>query len=224
MKRTTVFIFFMICSLSLLFGNISSVKAYNFDPSVEVGDEIVYEYYSDIYDLELITHVMVNVTDITDVADNATVIEGILYGSVNGGDSFDAAEQGPMNLATLIDYSLNHSSPIDEGDFFVVPGHKIGTYVVEINAALSSGTATSIKNDYGIEITGSPDVNKTMVYNKDGIVTTYHRTDDEGIRNFDIYSINGRRYTIPGYPIIIIIGFMILGALGIYLIKFRKKS
>jgi hypothetical protein len=223
MKRTTIYSLFAIFTLIILIGSISNVHAYNFESGVEVGDEIVYEYESNLLDLEQITHVKVVIDEIKDSGDNATIISATLFGSNNGGESYDAATQDIPDIATLMNYSLDPAHPIIEGDFFVVPGTKIGLYVSEINAAIPSGTASSINNDYGIEIVDSPDANKTLIYDENGICIKSHRADPD-TRFFDIYSINGRRYnTIPGYSVFLVIGFIVLGIVGIFFVQLRKK-
>jgi hypothetical protein len=224
MKRTTIFLLLLVCLIPVSIMCVSNVSAYNYDPGVNVGDEIVYTFNSTSPTYQDVTHLKINVTTITDGV-NVTVIDGYIDFSEDGGVNY-GYETGATELAILQDYSPNPEVIFDDLQFFIVPGTKIGDFTADIQALLTSGTATSIERGYGMEISGSMDINRIQVYDKNGILTKLWNNDTY-IYEANILSINGETYTppvIPGYPTLFVVGFMLLGIIGIYLVKMHKKT
>ena len=205
---------------AILYGK---VNAYNYEPPVEVGDEIVYTYHSTSPSYQNFTHLKMNVTEIEDTTSN-TKINGYVLGSEDNRKTYEILYFDTP--AVLMNYSLSPITPIGSMNIFVVPGTKIGDYAEEITAILFSGTATSIENGYGIKIVNSTVLfngNRTVVYDEEGILIKY-RYESTYLYEFDIFSINGKRYSIPGYSTLLIIGFMLLSVLGLYFTVLKKKS
>ena len=223
MKRKTIFLLILVAMVPFSIICMRNVSAYNYDPGVNVGDELVYTFNGTSPTYQDVTHFKINVTTITDAV-NVTVIEGYIDHSEDGGVNY-GYETSALELAILKDYSLNPEHIFDDLQFFVVPGTKIGDYQTDIQALLTSGTATSIENGYGMNISDSTDINRVQVYDKNGILTKYWNNDTY-IYDVNIYSINGEIYkppAIPGYPMAFVIGFTLLGILGIYISRFRKN-
>jgi hypothetical protein len=217
-KRNILLLILVVLPFSLIC--INGVSAYNFDSPVEVGDILIYKYSSTSTTYGNVTHMEVNITEIVDVL-GTTVIRGISTGSQDGGNTFDYLPH-LSDLATLQNYSLDPIDLIDDLHLFVVPGTQVGNYADEIEPLLSAGTATSTNNGLGIKIENCPDINKTLIFNEDGIITKYYN-QDINIYELDLFSINGERYFIPGYPVLLVFSFTFIGILAVYFTKIHKN-
>ncbi len=76
MKRKTIFLLILIALLPFSILCMKNVKAYNFEPGVQVGDILIYKYSSTSATCQDVTHLQVNVTEIMDGV-GTTIIRGM---------------------------------------------------------------------------------------------------------------------------------------------------
>ena len=200
------------------------VRALNYIPGVEIDDELIWmteEWYTTGQSVEFLKYV---VSDISD-SDEVTIVRGIRYVS---DDNIDYIEYSEYPMGYLTDYSL-YPTPL-LGDEIIIPRTRVMDYEEDLLSYIGSEyKITSLKSGYGMRIEyddPSYVFSYLRVYNRQGILERFDVKYEDGEEfQTQLYSINGRRYTsIPGYPTYLIIGFSLIGMLGILLTIKRKQK
>lgn len=207
MKRVHFWAILGIMTFSIIFGA-APVKAYVYTPSVEVGDEIIWEYQTELTPNDENYYLKHKITTINDYNDSTT--------AVFANESLCEKDGTPLwliqnkTVGVLEDYVQKGSI----GDIvlqklsYIVPGFKVGLYTDDFAEDPNWGNFTykSINRGYGIEIeiTGlyMPLTRITCVYTKSGILEKYYEVEVDGTRDrrCDLYSINGEKFRkIPGF-------------------------
>ena len=223
----------IICAISV---GLIDVKAWNYTPSVAVGDELVYESESfregytefgtidrgytkyliaSIQDEMNYTFIVANISSSEDNKNYTLEIDGYTVGILGN------YSEAPVFLLQGI---------------LLIPGTRIFDYVGELYEYFEGEcNLTSLDSGYGIKIEYvDPHLGAYMAertFNNEGISEkTKFRYEnlfgDEGeyYGNSKLYSINGKRYSIPGYPWYLVLIFSMVGLVGIFIYTKRKKS
>jgi len=196
--------------------NISKVHALNYTPSVEVGDELVWRNEVEYQGETTVTYYKYNITSIEDESEK-TLVNASMYSSEDNVNYIFVLNR---TLGTLQDYSSDECSLY--GDRIIIPGTKVGDYL-EAFVDPFGFTVSSIKRGMGVKMERSGD-RREIEFNEDGIQVrysyegTYYLNADKSERL--LYSINEELYeykSIPGYSVLLIIGFSIIGLVGLFL-------
>lgn len=222
---------FAILSIILFFGffmQIGLVQGYNYEPSVNVGDELIWKsrtsHNNGSIDEQYTRHL---ITSIVDVNETSTEVK------VNVSSSADNIAYQDQEVNTtygiLEDYDEYPIFILSRLYHYIVPGTKIGDYIGYFLQPTPYWDVPldSIERGYGIKFTQDNGDKTVLVFNKKGILEKYEFYNASLGENFDqnLFSINGEIYsskTIPGYSI-----WMVLGWCGVFfgaIITKNKKS
>jgi hypothetical protein len=226
---------FLLVALSCISASIVEGCALNYTPSVDIGDELIYkgESYQEGYTEEGIMDKHFEKYLITRIEDqdNFTTIFANISESEDNKNYSQIINDYP--LAVLADYRVEPQYLIST--ILLVPGTRIFDYVIEIYEYFNGEcNITKIQNGYGITLEyvhyDLGPIRNTVIYNQDGILEVlefrYADLFDDGeyFGNYHLFSINGKRYDIPGFPWYLILIFTFVSILGIFLKVKKRKS
>ena len=230
MKRACCWTCLVVLITISSFG-VATVSAFHFNPGVEVGDEIIWEFQAEYLSNDQTHYIKHDVTAIYDSDESTT--EVCVNGSITQSDGSYLLSVTNGTRGVLEDYVQKDSvgDAIFGVHWYIVPEMKIGLFTTYYK--WENTTFTSINNDYGMEISDIhlsipyPQYTKvTVKYTKSGILEKFHGEDELGtrLRKIDLYSINGKKYReIPGFSVPIVLFGLFSGIIGLIAI-IRKKN
>jgi hypothetical protein len=212
------------------FLGISAVAALQYTPGVKVGDEIVWEMQTEYLSYTCyVKHDIIAIYDFNESRTEVRVNESYTQSDETYLLSIQNGTRG-----VLEDYVQQDS--IDDiilGYYwYIVPGTKIGLYVdyFSNDPNWENSTFTSINDGYGMEINDNSHpfgqfTHITCIYTENGILEKFY--GEKGVdyfRNYDLYSINGKKYhTIPGFSVPIVLIGLFSGIIGLSVLKRKWK-
>ncbi len=188
--------------------SITPISAENVKPSVEIGDELIYDAYMVGEFDEGYNYWKANITNIiNETNDGMTNVLFDIYTSTTTTSWNDTPEYPDEDRYVLTNVT-EIVDAIDENPYFpsilVKPGLKIGNFATELETLLTPHfntpvTGFSINNSYGVRFEISYPTNNISleyVYNEDGIllwcqtIEEYENSEDNSIVQLRILTIN----------------------------------
>jgi hypothetical protein len=215
-NRNLIILLSSIIILSIIF---TPVEAYNYDPGIETGDEIVWIIkHNDVFQ----NYVMNEIAVIGDYG-SETKIFGYVSEATNG--NFVTYIEEQQLLSILGDYTENPDYFFDWA--FIPNGTQIADYIdiFEANEILGSGaTYESIYTGYGINCTTSEGEIYVLRFSTRGILS-YRETNSGSSKHVvELDSINGVPYHQIGIKsTVIITSFLTTVIIIIFFRRIRLK-
>jgi len=231
MRKRFHFLWFtiLIAYGNIFCGLLIAVGVSSCGPEIKVGDNIVWKEYNEgeFYFDENLNGLFYNKYIITQIIDeeNDTVVYADHYRSVNSKKDFSFKEN--REIGRYCNYSIDPSRYfVLQYKYIIIPGTKIADYIDRIKAVMEEGVqVSSIKNGYGIKIRfddAYASITQIVHFNEEGFLFKWSYRSGNDLMLFQLYSINGDRYYIPSFPWYAILGFSIIGMIGIFLRKKRE--
>ena len=227
-KNSRIFLVACIFLFLCFFTQMKLVQGYNYDPSVNVGDELIWKsrtsHNNGSIDEQYSKHLITSIIDIDGISTEVKV------NSSSSADNIDYHHQEEnTTYGVLENYDEYPIFILSRLYHYITPGTKIGDYIGYFLQPTPYWDVPidSIERGYGIQFTQDTGDETTLVFNRDGILEKYGFFNASINENYEynLYSINGEIYTpkrIPGYSVWMLSSFCLV-IIGL-IIVFNRKS